>query len=286
MNAIVRPRAAATPAADGRSLAAVGGQLDHLVGPARQRRVGGAVARAVVDDHDLQPAVGGDRLEGGADRGDRGADAGRLVEGGHDHGRRAGRRARAAARLARGGSAARPRGARPGTAPGARRPRRRAPRALAPTSAGVDVKPWAANTPRRTTTSTSGGDRRHHHEGARHPHPAHERIGAERHAAVQAVGHDRRDRDRRQVGQDEDPAQALAQQHEQPDVDGGRHEGHHRQASQPPAQGSRCRASAARRAPAVRPAGARRRSRARPAPAGRAPAGGGRGGRPARRRGR
>ena len=119
---------------------------------------------------------------------------------------------RGAAAPVRGACGARRRAARPGRARAAPPPPRPARRAWRRRARPVDEKPWAAYTPAQHGDVDQRGHRGHRHEGARHPHPAHERVGAERHAPVQHVGHDRRHGDGGEVGQHEDPAEPLAQQ--------------------------------------------------------------------------
>ena len=183
MKAIVRPRAAATPARTAAPLPRFSGSTTTWSAPAVEGGVGGAVGRPVVDDDDLEPAVGRRRSASAARTAATvRADAGRLVEGGDDDGRPHGARGPAAAatrswsvlahRLQEHGAVqheADDGGRRPAATTLARDQRRRRCRSRGRRTA-----------PRSTTTSTSAATDGHADERDRHLHPADERVGAER----------------------------------------------------------------------------------------------------------
>ena len=102
---------------------------------------------------------------------------------------------------ARGGCGARRRAARRGRARAGRRAATVSETSLAPTSAPRGREPVGGVQRPQHDHVDEGGDGGHDHEGARHPHPPHERVGAERHPPVQHVGDDRGHGDRGEVGQ-------------------------------------------------------------------------------------
>ena len=214
------------------SLSPVAGLHDHLGGAGAQGGVGGGVARAVVDHHDLDAAVLGHVRQAVAQPAHRVTDAVGLAVGGHDH---------AEAHRARGG-----RSGPPGLACLGELAQQHPAVADQPHGTGGDERDdlrlderdrgreaGAGVQATQHDDVDDGGDERHADEGGRHLDPAHVRVAAEGHGAVQGVRHDARPDDRRQVGDHQDPSELLAEEHEQRHVDQRRHQGQDREAAQP-----------------------------------------------------
>ena len=85
MNTTVRPVAASIPARTAAPLPRLPGRATTWSAPAARGRVGGPVAGAVVDDDDLEPAVGRDGGQLDADPLDGGGDGLGLAVRRHDH---------------------------------------------------------------------------------------------------------------------------------------------------------------------------------------------------------